>query len=77
MTFILKDNIICAGKYVVNQESDGRTCSINLLSSSDNIQTEVCDSSGNDAHFDIGAYSLILEAIHKHWTYIDLSEWQL
>lgn len=77
MTFILKDNIVCAGKYVVNQEADGRTMTLNLLSSSDNMQTPVCDARGNDVAFDVQAYPLIIRAVRNHWNYVDLTEFQL
>lgn len=76
MTFILKNTIVCAGKYVVNDEKDD-VCSINLLSSSDNMQTPICDNAGNDILFKIGAMKLIETAIRHHWTYVDLKEFQL
>ena len=75
MTFIMKDNIVCAGKYVANVESNG-DISINLLSSSDNVQTPLCDASGNNVTFNGKAFDLLEDAIRKHWTYVDLRGYQ-
>lgn len=75
MTFLLRDNIICAGKYVMNVDTNDR-CTLNLLSSSDNVQTPACDAKGNDVVFNVAAMDELEMAVRKRWTYVDLRKYQ-
>ena len=68
MTFILKDNIICVGKFDVKRKGTNKNT---LFIIKPNGRRQPIATLKNEA------FDTIATAIKKHWNYVDLSELEI
>lgn len=78
MTFILKSNIICVGKFAVeNQDTEVNR---RLHCASKNSKLFIIKPDGEYkkiADLKEGGFDIISNAIKKRWNYVDLSEYEI
>mgnify|MGYP003479757733 CR=1 FL=1 len=78
MTFILKDEIVCVGKFAV--EKQDTEVNRRLHYDSKNSKLFIIKPDGEYkklADLKEGGYDMISNAIKKHWNYVDLSEYEI
>ena len=77
MTFMLKDQIICVGKFSVEKQSlstkkfnnDSVDSKIFIIKPDGNF-TKIAD-------LKVGGYEMIESAVKKRWNYVDLKSFQI